>query len=245
MKISCKVIEDMLPIYYDGVCSNESAALVEEHLRDCTDCSKLFTEFRSEIMIQGNVVDDLKPLEEIREQWKKSKRSSMKKGILITLCGLLMISTLLVGIWYFGYGKYYFQMADKMERTPEEDLFFTSSDYTVEKDGYRFEVWMPIILSDSGFARVINDDGMVIFLYLEYGGDLAASVMLNYENDTYARVWLNDDLTPNFEDHDVPVRTDEQIQKITVALENKREELADIFRAIYDLWGLEFINHSA
>ncbi|MBP3479185.1 MAG: zf-HC2 domain-containing protein, partial [Oscillospiraceae bacterium] len=54
MKISCKVIEDMLPIYYDGVCSNESAALVEEHLRDCTDCSKLFTEFRSEIMIQGN-----------------------------------------------------------------------------------------------------------------------------------------------------------------------------------------------
>ena len=29
MKLSCKVIEDMLPIYYDGVCSDESATLVE------------------------------------------------------------------------------------------------------------------------------------------------------------------------------------------------------------------------
>ena len=40
MKLPCKVIEDMLPMYYDKVCSQESAALVEEHLR-----SLLFSSF--------------------------------------------------------------------------------------------------------------------------------------------------------------------------------------------------------
>ena len=31
MKLSCSVIQDMIPMYYDKVCSKESAALIEEH----------------------------------------------------------------------------------------------------------------------------------------------------------------------------------------------------------------------
>ena len=46
MKLSCKVIEDMLPMYYDKVCSEESAALVEEHLKSCTHCSQMLSDLR-------------------------------------------------------------------------------------------------------------------------------------------------------------------------------------------------------
>ena len=35
MKISCKIIEDLLPLYHDGVCSEESKIVVREHLKDC------------------------------------------------------------------------------------------------------------------------------------------------------------------------------------------------------------------
>ena len=35
MKTSCKIIEDLLPMYHDGICSDESAVLIEEHLREC------------------------------------------------------------------------------------------------------------------------------------------------------------------------------------------------------------------
>ena len=41
MRLSCKVIEDILPMYYDGVCSEESAALVEGHLKECPHCSHI------------------------------------------------------------------------------------------------------------------------------------------------------------------------------------------------------------
>ena len=32
MKNNCDIIRDLLPLYVDGVCSQESAKLVEEHL---------------------------------------------------------------------------------------------------------------------------------------------------------------------------------------------------------------------
>ena len=51
MKLSCKVIEDMLPMYYDKVCSEESAALVEEHLRSCPRCGQMLADLGAEIEI--------------------------------------------------------------------------------------------------------------------------------------------------------------------------------------------------
>ena len=38
MKISCEIIRDLLPLYHDGVCSNESKQMIEEHLSNCEKC---------------------------------------------------------------------------------------------------------------------------------------------------------------------------------------------------------------
>ena len=73
MKLSCKVIEDMLPLYYDGVCSEESAALVEEHLKECPHCSHILSELRSDIATPEKNVDDMKPLKKIQRSYKKRK----------------------------------------------------------------------------------------------------------------------------------------------------------------------------
>lgn len=42
MKIPCTVVKDLLPLYHDNVCSPETAALVEEHLRECESCQEEF-----------------------------------------------------------------------------------------------------------------------------------------------------------------------------------------------------------
>ena len=33
-KISCDIIQDMLPLYYDEVCSADSRKMIEEHCRN-------------------------------------------------------------------------------------------------------------------------------------------------------------------------------------------------------------------
>ena len=86
MKLSCKVIEDMLPMYYDGVCSEESAALVEEHLKECPHCSHILSELRSDIAAPEKNVDDIKPLKKIQKSYKK-----MKAHWLIALVVILLL----------------------------------------------------------------------------------------------------------------------------------------------------------
>ena len=40
MHMNGEVIRDLLPLYHDGVCSSESKALVEQHLKNCLSCKK-------------------------------------------------------------------------------------------------------------------------------------------------------------------------------------------------------------
>lgn len=41
MKMSCEIIEDLLPLYADNVCSEQSRQAVETHLRECSACRAL------------------------------------------------------------------------------------------------------------------------------------------------------------------------------------------------------------
>lgn len=38
MKYNCDLIKDLLPLYVDEICSDESKKIVEEHLDECLDC---------------------------------------------------------------------------------------------------------------------------------------------------------------------------------------------------------------
>lgn len=37
-KYSCNVVQDLLPLYLDDVCSEDSKKIVEEHLEECSTC---------------------------------------------------------------------------------------------------------------------------------------------------------------------------------------------------------------
>ena len=87
MKLPCKVIEDMLPMYYDKVCSEESVALIEEHLKGCPHCSQMLLDLHVDIDIPNKKVDDIKPLKKIQKSYKR-----MRIGWLIAvLCVLVFI----------------------------------------------------------------------------------------------------------------------------------------------------------
>lgn len=43
MKMHCDVIQDLIPSYLDGICSEKTKELVEEHLLECKQC-RMFVE---------------------------------------------------------------------------------------------------------------------------------------------------------------------------------------------------------
>ena len=127
MKLTCKVVEDMLPMYYDGICSEESAAMVEEHLKDCPCCSQMLADLRADIVIPEKKVDDIKPLKKIQKSYKK-----LRLGWLIALVCILI----LVPVAFFVGHESGEQTESNVEFSKEEAIAFANEFMTclAEKD---------------------------------------------------------------------------------------------------------------
>lgn len=83
MKNNCKVIADLLPLYLDKACSDESKMIVEEHLKECEECRMLANAMKE------NITDEQITFTNDEEVLKKTawiiNKKSMKFAIGITL----------------------------------------------------------------------------------------------------------------------------------------------------------------
>lgn len=90
MKINCNVIQDLLPLYIDNFCSKESSSLVEEHLRECETCSRIYNEQKSEIKVNEEVIkDNLKA----KKPFKKIIRNYIVSLVLVFILSVMAILT--------------------------------------------------------------------------------------------------------------------------------------------------------
>ena len=53
MTMECEVIRDLLPLYADEACSEQSRKLVNEHLLDCADCRDMLQKIRENEIENG------------------------------------------------------------------------------------------------------------------------------------------------------------------------------------------------
>ena len=53
-KNNCEVIKDLLPLYSDGVCSEESRKIVAEHISQCSECMDELEKMGGEIMLTAD-----------------------------------------------------------------------------------------------------------------------------------------------------------------------------------------------
>lgn len=238
MKLPCEMIEDMLPMYADGECSRESASVIDAHLQTCPECGEYLQLLRNDEEDSELTVEDLKPLQTIQNKWRQGKREAFLKGVCITVGVAVLAVAVMIGSWYASYGKYFYQLTEKMERTTQEDRFFTSSDYTTVMNGHRFEVWLPIVLSENGFARVISDSGLVLFLNVgEDGAYTYRFYMTDMDNQSWI-VYLKSDLTPDFESNLFPYRSEREKQHIAQMVKEQEADIEAMLCAVHQLWGL-------
>lgn len=87
--ISCKVIQDLLPLYEDGCCSDDSRKIVENHLAECENCRKKSQLF-AEKMPETN--DERETAEEkaIKRGANKIKRMR-NAGIIALILAILIV----------------------------------------------------------------------------------------------------------------------------------------------------------
>ena len=86
-KISCKVYQDILPLYVDDVVSDETREFVADHLQKCLSCRAEFAKMKGTIELP--LENSTKPLESIKREWAK-------KNTMIWGFSLLLISVFLM-----------------------------------------------------------------------------------------------------------------------------------------------------
>ena len=65
--MKCEVVRDLLPLYDEKLCSTESAALVEEHIKTCAACKGLLEKLPKTELPKANM-DALKPFVKVKRR---------------------------------------------------------------------------------------------------------------------------------------------------------------------------------
>lgn len=86
MKLNCSIVNDLLPLYLEDMCSADSGAALEEHLRECSACREKLARMKND-----NVIPQVKKQESkspIAGYVQKVKRHRIRVGVLIAFVSM-------------------------------------------------------------------------------------------------------------------------------------------------------------
>lgn len=148
-KMSCNVIRDILPSYIDGVCSEESAKCVEEHLASCAECREIYEAMKEDMGTGAGAgaisVDTEKIMKEVgaRIAADTRRKTSVYRAIIIAI--VLIVVVLFLPIRSIP--------ADKMDVSYQNYLI---SDYMDKDSGITANEAMNIV--NEGASILLDDD---------------------------------------------------------------------------------------
>lgn len=119
-KIPCSVIRDLLVLYEDGVCSEETKQMIEEHIAGCGECREIYEKTAQDLpgitvnpeepdlikeALDGFKEDRTRMKEEAAEQWKIIEKAfrklQIKLGIRVLIVAGVVMLVLLSGIIFW------------------------------------------------------------------------------------------------------------------------------------------------
>ena len=97
-KISCNVINDILPLYADDVVSEDTRKLVNEHLSGCRECSQRLSDIRSDIRTDIETQAAEAEKHAVVAAKKKLRTKRIITIILSVVVGAVIISMIIAGM---------------------------------------------------------------------------------------------------------------------------------------------------
>ena len=94
MNISCEMIKDLLPLYSDGVCSEESKKAVEEHISKCRECKSELDMMNKNLVLPAE--KDTGAVKRIKRRIRLEKIVTVIAAGIVAIGGLTCLSTWMI-----------------------------------------------------------------------------------------------------------------------------------------------------
>lgn len=193
-KKECRIIEDLLPNYIEGLTNEVTNEFVEKHLKECTTCQKekqRMTE-KIETKIKHNQQKEI-------DYMKKYRR---KMNILKSIIGIIIIVEIIflgdLGRKFFIINKYKIQMAQKKTDNYYIKLIDNDDESYIESwtkgqkslNKRSLETGEQIKYSDSDEAwLIINDDDGKIAIKVDREKFGSATIGIGYDSISAENLW--------------------------------------------------------
>lgn len=107
MDKQCEIVQDLLPLYVDGACSESSAAMVKEHLETCPECKTLYEKLCSDTG-EGTLKAEMVGVVAKREKKVKKKRLlTIVASVVLTIVLIFTVINLWPASIDYGFSEIY------------------------------------------------------------------------------------------------------------------------------------------
>ncbi len=130
MRIPCEIITDLLPLYIDGVCGEETKGYVKEHLETCDSCSQKYR------YMTADVAEPPMSLTEDEKRIKRGIRRLRHRWALALAAALLVLPLLLLSVNQFRGEGIAFTNIDDFVKSYRVCLMLQNGEY-----GRFFDMW--------------------------------------------------------------------------------------------------------
>ena len=83
----CKIVQDLLPNYIEKLTSDETNEYIEEHLKECAECTSVLNDMQKNIETKNIKMDE----REVKYIKKYNKKFNIIRNILIIIVLLIII----------------------------------------------------------------------------------------------------------------------------------------------------------
>ena len=101
MKKKCAIVLDLLPLYAEGLLSEESRAFVKEHTQDCPECQKALEETEAPAELPGDL--SAAPLKRVKKRLSLQRLQSAAAAAAVAMILLLSLFAYLTAPQYLPY----------------------------------------------------------------------------------------------------------------------------------------------
>ena len=86
-KKDCKIVQDLLPNYIENLTNEETNKFIDEHLKECNECQKIFENMKKDFKVNTTKRDE----REVKYIKKYSKKMKLLKTILLFIVVIYVV----------------------------------------------------------------------------------------------------------------------------------------------------------
>lgn len=183
MKNSCKVIQDILPLYAEKMTSDESNKLVEEHIANCSKCAKILESIKLDTCKSGVKTGSSASLKFVQESIKKRRAKAIVFASLVVFLVMFMIFSYLTEPRYISFKDSDIKISELENREVYANFSDKVTSYKIEKYTVDNQLELQIEAWTSGWDKLL--------------GKSTPSVLISDLNSKADRVYYCDYTTEN------------------------------------------------